>query len=135
MGHIVYKFALVKLPVREFQFPSSISFGLNKLSLIYCPLVFIKFSKIGVVEVSFDHLGVVVVEDSFALKLIVGPISLVCNISFLIEKGSVSIHVVLPPFAVINSSSLVKEFAVSVSFLIADESFIFGAIFIVLNYK
>ena len=101
------------------------SLTISKISFVVLPLVFLHICKIGVVEVPFNLLYVGVEESAFAVKLVVAPISLVYYRALRVKKSAITVHVVIFPLAIVDTAALIVKFAISVSFLILNESFVF----------
>lgn len=111
------------------------SFGVQTLTFIALPLIAGKFFEVGVIEFAIDYFRVVIVNDSFAMKLIFQPTTLIGDFAFGIEESSEAVHEIIFPLSVINASVLIIKFSIAVSELIFDKSFIFGSIFIFFNEK
>ena len=109
------------------------SLTISKISFVVLPLVFLHICKIGVVEVPFNLLYVGVEESAFAVKLVVAPISLVYYRALRVKKSAITVHVVIFPLAIVDTAALIVKFAISVSFFVLNESFIFRSVFVALN--
>lgn len=99
------------------------------------PLIIFHGCEICIIKVASDVLDISVEEGTFTMELIIEPISLICYWSLRIEKGAISIHVIVFPFPIINTASLVIEFSIAISLFILNKPFIFGAILIFFNSK
>lgn len=111
------------------------SFGVQALAFIALPLIAGKFFEVGVIEFAIDYFRVVIVNDSFAVKLVFQPATLIGDFAFGIEESSEAVHEIIFPLSVINASVLIIKFSIAVSELIFDKSLIFGSILIFFNEK
>lgn len=81
-------------------------------SLIEYP-TFVQFVKIRIIEGSGDKIGGLVVQNSFSVKLIAVPVSLVGDTAVCVLKGSFAMHFVVQPVAFVFAAFVVVENAVS----------------------
>lgn len=110
-------------------------FGVLAVALIGLPLIWIEFSEVSVVKVAFDDLRVVVVDDSLSIELIVFPMTLVGNFPLRVVEGAIAIHHIVFPLAIVNASRLIEELPIAVADMVFNESFIPGAVLVVLNHE
>lgn len=78
---------------------------------------------------------VVVVNGSITTEFIVFPVPLVRNVALRVVESSVAVHAVVLPLPVVDASSLVVNFAISVAEVVFDETFILGSVLVVFSHK
>lgn len=79
---------------------------------------------------AFKLIGVLVIQNTFSMELIVTPVTIVCGLIWTIVKHSSSVHFVFPELTLIKSTILESQFALTMLFALKSHSFISSTIFI-----
>ncbi len=109
--------SLKELPVSEYDFSSSLLGVLDKHSLVILPVIF-KQVEVSEVKSALKLHGVVVVDFSEAVELILTPVALIGQFASLVEEFSPSVHLVVFPLTLVVASILVEELTLTVSFAV-----------------
>jgi hypothetical protein len=59
------------------SYPIRINLTINIITLVFGPML-LNLVEITIIELSFKSLGIFVIEDTFAIELIIFPLSLIC---------------------------------------------------------
>lgn len=104
-----------------------------KLAFVVDPLL-LQIVEVCIVEWVIKHRGVVVVDLSRTVELVVFPVALVCQLAIRVVKLAIAIHGIIDPLAFISATLIVEKLAISVFFLVFHIPFIPRATLILLDY-
>lgn len=120
------------LSIGEFYFTSAFLGVFDEHAFVVFPVIF-KQVKVGKIEATVQFYGVVIIDFSKPMELILTPVSFISQFPTLIEKFSPSIHLITFPLPLIIPPILIKELTMAIPLAIQLIPFIFRARLILLH--